>query len=168
MRGATHTPATPPARPVCFNSRTHEGCDACYCHISNGKGVSIHAPMRGATRGRYHNRYKTEFQFTHPRGVRPLAPSTSSVTLVVSIHAPARGATIVRDSRLGCSLCFNSRTREGCDHAFAVLLVRLDGFNSRTREGCDTPIRAGSSQSSSFNSRTREGCDATTISRPLL
>ena len=35
-------------------------------------------------------------------------------------------------------MCFNSRTREGCDIApIGNLTTPREGFNSRTREGCD-------------------------------
>ena len=54
-----------------FNPRTHTGCDAQGVRESNGQGVSIHAPTRGAT--------------------------CAGIVLLrfrqVSIHAPTRGAT---------------------------------------------------------------------------
>ena len=79
-------------------------------------------------------------------------------------------------------LCFNSRTREGCDSIHKEILGALVRFNSRTREGCDQDkedklLRDWSFQfthpggvrpppmccplcvTSCFNSRTREGCD---------
>ena len=56
--------------------------------------VSIHAPGRGATMS---NNFCTftmsEFQFTHPGGVRRLRVISSRSLSVVSIHAPGRGAT---------------------------------------------------------------------------
>ena len=53
------------------------------------------------------------FQSTHPHGVRlkPLPPSHFSQ---VSIHAPAWGATSYYSKRWRI-LCFNPRTRMGCD-----------------------------------------------------
>ena len=99
----------------------------------------------------------------------------------VSIHAPGRGATRSEGKNCPSSLCFNSRTREGCDANQAALQrmreqfqfthpggVRLRsprlcsplcGFNSRTREGCDPTRLLPLSLISCFNSRTREGCD---------
>ena len=53
-----------------FNSRTREGCDAVPNNPINHQQVSIHAPARGATAGSRAVRAYTEFQFTHPRGVR--------------------------------------------------------------------------------------------------
>ena len=52
-------------------------------HCIGGRGVSIHAPVKGAGRG-------------------------------VSIHAPVKGATYSEPS-LGVNNSFNSRTRKGCD-----------------------------------------------------
>ena len=79
--------------------------------------------------------------------------------------------------------CFNSRTREGCDHpshddeddavrfqfthpggvrlrVYVPLLLACWRFNSRTREGCDAYVVAYVFWLACFNSRTREGCDA--------
>ena len=58
------------------------------------KGVSIHAPARGATGG------------------VPVPACHASV----SIHAPARGATSNSLTSSSVSLSFNPRTREGCDY----------------------------------------------------
>ena len=55
----------------CFNSRTREGCDYAPPWLPRRYGVSIHAPGRGATKGRY--------------------PTIDEAK--VSIHAPGRGAT---------------------------------------------------------------------------
>ena len=59
----------------------------------NDIAVSIHAPTRGATRGRIsgiHVHYT--FQSTHPHGVR-LKVVKGRYDYAVSIHAPTRGAT---------------------------------------------------------------------------
>ena len=84
------------------------------------------------------------------------------------------------------SICFNSRTREGCDSASSVSSRVAHCFNSRTREGCDyfccyrclyggwvsihAPGRGATKSlqvaiplSNGFNSRTREGCDIFTF-----
>ena len=60
----------------------------------NDIAVSIHAPTRGATRGRIsgiHVHYT--FQSTHPHGVRREAAVVLQLPFLVSIHAPTRGAT---------------------------------------------------------------------------
>ena len=65
----------------------------------NDIAVSIHAPTRGATRGRIsgiHVHYT--FQSTHPHGVRPYSEWSLPTFPGVSIHAPTRGATSISNS----------------------------------------------------------------------
>ena len=59
----------------------------------NTKGVSIHAPVKGAT----------------------VTNETAGTAGLVSIHAPVKGATRFAVVRLLNVDCFNSRTRKGCD-----------------------------------------------------
>jgi len=122
--------------------------------------VSIHAPLRGATR---------------------LAISLSCLNRV-SIHAPLRGATAVQKVRRSISLSFNPRTPAGCDSSPPPSVERSQSFNPRTPAGCDlsltipflsvsnvsihAPLRgatqSGAPDSSSpwsFNPRTPAGCD---------
>ncbi len=82
---------------ISFNSRTREGCDA----------TALKNPR------------SRKFQFTHPRGVR-LTCVFAVCDRNVSIHAPARGA-IAHAMYQDGMVCFNSRTREGCDFHDAVL-----------------------------------------------
>jgi len=58
---------------LCFNPRTHAGCDGQGIGYAVALGVSIHAPTRGATPSNSRT-IPTDrlFQSTHPRGVRPL------------------------------------------------------------------------------------------------
>ncbi len=100
-----------------FNPRTRTGCDEDGCGAPRVNAVSIHAPARGATRPGEFARSPSEFQSTHPHGVRRGsvigfdAPSSFNprtrtgcdaavtmrlMTSWVSIHAPARGATMAR------------------------------------------------------------------------
>ena len=79
----------------CFNPRTPAGCDVddkldVLCNL----GVSIHAPLRGATIAALEKQAEAD---------------------KVSIHAPLRGATL--DDRLHRNphSCFNPRTPAGCD-----------------------------------------------------
>ncbi len=101
---------------ICFNPRTHTGCDL---WLQGGLlllvQVSIHAPTRGATNTeQIYNQIHSLFQSTHPHGVRPVflyvqqhitsfnprthtgcdkSISDISWQFGVSIHAPTRGAT---------------------------------------------------------------------------
>ena len=55
----------------------------------------------------------------------------------VSIHAPARGATNYCKHQFIAILCFNPRTRTGCDLVNHFVLLQSVSFNPRTRTGCD-------------------------------
>ena len=116
------TSGTALLRLVCFNSRTHAGCDPSLdgyrvmedeFQFTHPRGVrqtatvseptptpvSIHAPTRGATScRRVRCRWSRGFQFTHPRGVRLEIPLSSCFLLTVSIHAPTRGATQIKSN----------------------------------------------------------------------
>ena len=56
-------------------------------------------------------------------------------------------------------MCFNPRTREGCDDILANGATGYSGFNPRTREGCDLRVLGCRAVYLGFNPRTREGCD---------
>ena len=56
-----------------FNSRSREGSDSKFFGVVYVHQVSIHAPARGATtQCKYHRQKAKRFQFTLPRGERPL------------------------------------------------------------------------------------------------
>ena len=100
-----------------FNSRTREGCDdrhSCTSYISRGfnsrtregcdpsRLFGLYSCQRFNSRTRegcdwdrwQADKIKSQFQFTHPGGVRPMeAPQKGSLG-TVSIHAPGRGATV--------------------------------------------------------------------------
>ena len=122
------------------------------------------------------------FQFTHPGGVRLSQGGQSYTFSSVSIHAPGRGATYVSGGFLLFSVCFNSRTREGCDPGMLLSwLPRLEfqfthpGGVRLTAPSWIAPIIVlfqfthpggvrhkaliNKTMNKSFNSRTREGCD---------
>ena len=99
-----------------FNPRTREGCD------TNASGVATFKTQFQSTHPRgvrplhfVFTQFSQLFQSTHPRGVRLMFLSSKLMFANISIHAPARGATLGLEcwtSRLGN---FNPRTREGCD-----------------------------------------------------
>ena len=105
------------------------------CELDNG--VSTHAPARGATNQLCHNVAHIVFQPTHPHGVRP--------------------CFTVSCKRL---MCFNPRTRTGCDEFLIWSGFEILCFNPRTRTGCDKPQTLPGYTLGSFNPRTRTGCDA--------
>ena len=61
------------------------------------------------------NLLRNMFQSTHPQGVRLYAIKIGLPVMFVSIHAPAGGATDMAEVTLPVLLCFNPRTRRGCD-----------------------------------------------------
>ena len=101
---------------MCFNPRTHEGCDLSHRHMFTAQ---------------------VGFQSTHPRGVRLELNLNSTIYIEVSIHAPTRGATVPSSYVHRSSWCFNPRTHEGCDCAFKANVYIFRCFNPRTHEGCD-------------------------------
>ena len=68
------------------------------------------------------------FQFTHPGGVRRNTSLLLKYLVQVSIHAPGRGATRRYSIAGFVPLCFNSRTREGCDISLANPAFNLVEF----------------------------------------
>ena len=128
-----------------FNPRTRAGCDTCQeLLFGHPVHVSIHAPVRGATRfdgGRTapHTRFNPRtragcdsreaitawegkgFQSTHPCGVRQEVDAGGGGVGDVSIHAPVRGATRQARRVGSCRFCFNPRTRAGCDSSCKLL-----------------------------------------------
>jgi len=97
-----------------FNPRTRAGCD--------GFDIWRHSELQ-------------MFQSTHPRGVRPIRASFVVVFLRVSIHAPARGATNKIADFCVDYLCFNPRTRAGCDFFSHKLNVVRTVFQSTHPRG---------------------------------
>ena len=83
------------------------------------------------------------FQSTHPHWVRRVFRLVSYRFSLVSIHAPALGATWLLAGITACPICFNPRTRTGCDTlpCTAASLSSLC-FNPRTRTGCDSLLQS--------------------------
>ena len=114
------------------------GKAACAGRVTEGVGtcISIHAPTWGATVTGISERDIMSFQSTHPRGVRPTPPSTTtfagnfnprthvgcdiegddlSFAYLISIHAPTWGATPTSGGTRPGWRNFNPRTHVGCD-----------------------------------------------------
>ena len=101
-------------------------------------GISIHAPAKGATRVRLLVHWDAvQFQSTHPRRVRPSAPTNWTR-----------------------SRNFNPRTREGCDGDPLYDVQAAIRFQStHPRRVRHRRSRSPSGEAGDFNPRTREGCD---------
>ena len=119
-----------------FNSRTRKGCDRS-SFVNKRRRQSFNSRTRkGATLATWKAAKGSQFQFTHPQGVRR--------TQRRLCHYQAR---------------FNSRTRKGCDSSRLIGNGSCCCFNSRTRKGCDSPELTEKLKGECFNSRTRKGCD---------
>ena len=105
------------AAPCRFNPRTPAGCDMFLGDGTGYYGVSIHAPLRGATDHCYGYHYFT----------------------CVSIHAPLRGATFKLHLPFSFHGRFNPRTPAGCDYFTPSVTSWFQSFNPRTPAGCDSP-----------------------------
>ena len=128
---------------MCFNSRTHAGCDARVSmrlarlvtfqfthprgvrHFCKPKDIRERVFQFTHPRGvrltcEFQHDIYILFQFTHPRGVRPYFGSRLAFKSEVSIHAPTRGATCGNSIQVSWIMCFNSRTHAGCDRRYKI------------------------------------------------
>ena len=116
-RGVRHHWEPVPDSGASFNPRTRVGCD----QVLRDQGVEPDKGFNPRTRVgcdpvalmRLYNLFL--FQSTHPRGVRPHQGARPPASGIVSIHAPAWGATFPRRDSRSFRVCFNPRTRVGCD-----------------------------------------------------
>ena len=93
LREGRHSRSGTERRGNDFNSRPSARGDMLFpLLVKIGKQISIHAPPRGATAGRWRLAALLAFQFTPLREGR-LAASESPGVGKISIHAPPRGAT---------------------------------------------------------------------------
>ena len=123
------------------------------------KGISIHAPTRGATQENWSIRCRSSFQSTLPQGERLAAlhknchpitfqstlpqgerrygiPDWSIVAEPISIHAPTRGATKRRDFSRHVKN-FNPRSHKGSDANPDPKFLAFSYFNPRSHKGSD-------------------------------
>ena len=146
---------------MCFNSRTHVGCDTsvpprptpgaevsihaptwgatiCWTTLSYYWLVSIHAPTWGATTVIDNSRIKCKmFQFTHPRGVRLRLMISAGLTLLFQFTHP-RGVRPFRWS---------------IGYLVSIVSIHAPTWGATARRGCPVSHPYG------FNSRTHVGCD---------
>ena len=95
--GVRHCKPCAHLRKESFNPRTHMGCDCPFvARLALLNNVSIHAPTWGATLVSCSLLHWSQFQSTHPHGVRRNKVRPCCCLVYVSIHAPTWGATIQR------------------------------------------------------------------------
>ena len=119
--------------------------------------VSIHAPVKGATRN-YLNCPTLGCFNSRTRKGCDVFRTERVVGVIVSIHAPVKGATqtnlqIAREANVSIHAPVKGAT---CTIPKAAIFI---SFNSRTRKGCDSGIGDLDQLMQRFNSRTRKGCD---------
>ena len=162
-----------------FNSRAHGGRDEVAQRARAVLEVSIHAPTGGATNVSSSAHPSRMFQFTRPRGARPVSKgrafwnwrfnsrahggrdgvrASPARKSVVSIHAPTGGATLVsRSLRLRREFQFTRprgarRRRAGEHHRRRVSIHAPTGGATSTTSSTPSPP--------SFNSRAHGGRDS--------
>ena len=178
-RGARHANVFGGFRTHGFNSRAHGGRDQCSGAPHPSAAVSIHAPTGGATTRSRPWAWPARFQFTRPRGARPVGRIEVGRTRRVSIHAPTGGAT-----RGGCRVAeeedvsihaptggaTSSDPETGWESLFQFTRprgARLDLYVGVVRRavsihaptGGATPIRRRARAGGRFNSRAHGGRD---------
>ena len=148
------------ARGVSIHAPTR-GATQTWPQAQHGHLVSIHAPTRGATRYGSCPRARGLVSIHAPtRGATSISQH-DALRLLVSIHAPTRGATCSRRC-IGVNLIVSIHAPTRGATQPGVMLARLWlSFNPRTHTGCDSYYLAFWGYSNSFNPRTHTGCDIT-------
>ena len=100
------------------------------------------------------------FQSTHPCGVRPFVGYSTRAIFLVSIHAPLRGATSLPKAHSADTMSFNPRTPAGCDPLCYCPQGVAIAFQSTHPCGVRRPLNPPPAQADTgFNPRTPAGCD---------
>ena len=163
-----------------FNPRPRTGGDLRCDRVGRRHSVSIHAPARGATGGRYwprrgHEVFQStpphggrlvwganvttggQFQSTPPHGGRRLAIGAEQPGDAVSIHAPARGATFDWLGFPHIRLVSIHAPARGATPASPKTLPRTTSFNPRPRTGGDVNDGPGVILTTKFQSTPPHG-----------
>ena len=141
-----------------FNPRSREGSDSDLKQSTDDSGISIHAPVKGAT-----NQSLTLAQTQLISIHAPVKGATGNDTGrrkrdIISIHAPVKGATYIAVI-ISAIFYFNPRSREGSDQLIAAFSSITANFNPRSREGSDAYHARSVYDPRYFNPRSREGSD---------
>ena len=123
-----------------FNPRSREGSDGDQAVFTPVSVISIHAPVKGATR--HAGRRCCRTGYFNPRSREGSDGYMTGITqnVGISIHAPAKGATARTGKDFFRYGYFNPRSREGSDVCRFSSLSRQNDFNPRSREGSDRLI----------------------------
>ena len=123
---------------VCFNPRTHSGCDIETERNTNCSRSFNPRTHSGCDTLRQSSSYhQPKFQSTHPLGVRLLRSILSEPDRGFNPRTHS-GCDIREDAKYNYLLSFNPRTHSGCDFYASLLLATRRSFNPRTHSGCDS------------------------------
>ena len=100
-------------------------------------GISIHAPVKGATLAPSGNQSHGRYFNPRSREGSDRQHGSSNRTHNISIHAPVKGATYYCKTVSDRLPYFNPRSREGSDQRRKPLPYYGRDFNPRSREGSD-------------------------------
>ncbi len=132
--------------------------------IPQGGCVSIHAPVKGATRKSIRVKRKVLVSIHAP--VKGATYFISLLRLVksVSIHAPVKGATFTARLNRPFRACFNPRAREGRDTGFPnpATIPQPVSIHAPVKGATPPKVLLICSTDVCFNPRAREGRDGTT------
>ena len=139
---------------MCFNPRSREGSDKTLAELlTQPAKVSIHAPVKGATKLRKKINFSLVCFNPRSREGSDAAEADYRRFNPVSIHAPVKGATGDTSTNDACVLSFNPRSREGSDCCNRFIFFNLFCcFNPRSREGSDLEQIIGDIQIALFQS----------------
>ena len=143
---------------TCFNPRTRMGCDLVVPVEPQQVRVSIHAPAWGATLRQNNLCHTFRVSIHAPAWGATCNEFIFSCRKRVSIHAPAWGATLIGRILILSGL-FQSTHPHGVRQSHSIPPPMPVCFNPRTRMGCDGSPSALPTTAPSFNPRTRMGCD---------
>jgi len=150
-----------------FNPRAHAGRDAVALAAANYKGVSIHAPTRGATGLGCLCADLVVFQSTRPRGARQYRCGDCRRRKQVSIHAPTRGATsLIACAANSAAVSIHAPTR-GATTVPLVSVVPLLFQSTRPRGARPVPVTPITSPSVFQSTRPRGARQAAAYGTPV-
>ena len=116
MKGATDTGGVRFHFRKYLNPRTREGCDfPVGVPVPVALRISIHAPVKGATRRRIDSPPAVYISIHAPVKGATRRVADLLLQVHISIHAPVKGATGQQLFQPFWQGNFNPRTREGCD-----------------------------------------------------
>ena len=122
-----------------FNPRSREGSDGRKVTDRLTIAISIHAPVKGATKRSARSQKRRKFQSTLPRKERRDLAQMVEVLVHISIHAPMKGATDTVSARIR-GFSFQSTLPRRERQVQRLRTPTLRHFNPRSREGSDPAI----------------------------